>query len=350
MREYRPRTVAEIAEAVQGSVHGDPSTVICGIASIEEAKSGDIIFAENPRFLENARSSMATAILAPQSAITSGDSKVWIGVENPRLAFVRLLDLFAPEERAQRGIHPTVVLGEEVNLGENVSLGAHVVIGDQVQIGNDVTIHPLCYIGNNVIIGDGTTLYPNVTVLRSTQLGMRVVLHSGAVIGAEGFGFIMVGGRHEKVPQIGTVVLEDDVEIGANSTVDRAKTGATRIGEGTKIDNLVHIAHNCQIGKHCMIVGQVGIAGSTTVGDYSVFAGQSGAADHAKIGARSVVAGRGGVVGEIPEGSFVSGFPARPHKEALRTQAALNKVPDLLKKMRTLEKRLAELEKKAEGE
>lgn len=349
MREYRPRTVAEIAEAVQGSVHGDPSTVICGIASIEEAKSGDIIFAENHRFLENARASMATAILAPQNAITSGDSKVWIGVENPRLAFVRLLDLFAPEQLAPRGVHATAVLGEGVTYGENISIGAQAVLGNNVRLGNDVTIHPLCYVGDDVEIGDGSVLYPNVTVLRGTHLGSRVVLHSGAVLGADGFGFLMVGGRHEKVPQIGTVIVEDDVEIGANSTIDRAKTGATRIGEGTKIDNLVHIAHNCQIGKHCLIVAQVGIAGSTTVGDYSVFAGQSGAADHAKIGARSVIAGRGGVIGEIPEGSFVSGFPARPHKEVLRAQAAQNKLPDLLKKMRALEKRLESLEKKGEG-
>ncbi|MCX6365858.1 MAG: UDP-3-O-(3-hydroxymyristoyl)glucosamine N-acyltransferase [Armatimonadetes bacterium] len=345
MKEQRPRTAAEIAEVVQGNLYGDPATVICGIASIEEARSGDITFAESTRFLETAQRSMASAILAPLSAVSSGDSKVVIGVENPRLAFVQLLDLFAPEVYATRGVHPTAVIGSDLQHGELVSIGAQSVIGENVKLGKNVTIHPLCYIGDNVEIGNDTVIFPHVTLLHGTRIGSRTIIHSGTVIGADGFGYMMVGGQHRKVPQIGTVLIGDDVEIGANCTIDRAKTGVTSIGEGSKLDNLVHIAHNCQIGKHCLIVAQVGLAGGVHVGDYSVFAGQSGAVEQAHIGARSVVAGRGVVVGNLPEGSFVSGFPARPHKEMMRQQAAQARVPDLLKKMRELEKRLGELEK-----
>ncbi len=345
MKQQRPRTVAEIAEAVQGNLQGDPATMICGIASIEEARSGDITFAESSRFLETARRSLASAILAPLSAISTGESKVMIGVENPRLAFAQLLDLFAPEHYAPRGIHPSATLGSDLQHGELVSIGAQCVVGENVRLGKNVTLHPLCYIGNDVEIGDDSVIYPNVTILHGTRIGKRTVVHAGTVIGADGFGYMMVSGQHLKVPQIGHVVIGDDVEIGANCTVDRAKTNITSIGDGTKLDNLVHIAHNCQIGKHCLIVAQVGLAGGVHVGDYSVFAGQSGAVEQARIGARSVVAGRGVVVGEIPDGSFVSGFPARPHKEMMRQQAAQGRVPDLLKKMRELEKRLTELEK-----
>ena len=345
MKEQRPRTVAEIAEVVQGSIYGDPGTVICGIASIEEAKSGDITFAESPRFLETARRSLASAILAPDSAVSQGDSKVIIGVENPRLAFARLLDLFAPDSYAPRGIHPTAVLGSDLQHGELVSIGAQCVLGENVRLGKNVTLHPLCYIGNDVEIDDDSIIFPHVTILHGTKIGKRTIVHSGTVLGADGFGYMMIGGQHLKVPQIGNVLIGDDVEIGANCTIDRAKTGITSIGDGTKVDNLVHIAHNCQIGKHCLIVAQVGLAGGVHVGDYSVFAGQSGAVEQARVGARSVVAGRGVVVGEIPEGSFVSGFPARPHKEMMRQQASQARVPDLLKKMRELEKRLTELEK-----
>jgi UDP-3-O-[3-hydroxymyristoyl] glucosamine N-acyltransferase len=344
-KERRRRTVAEIAEVVQGQVFGDPATMICGIASIEEARSGDITFAESPRFLETARRSLASAILAPQEAIGSGDTKVIIGVENPRLAFARLLDLFAPEYYAPRGIHPTAVLGSDLTHGELVSIGAQTVIGENVKLGKNVTIHPLCYIGNDVEIGDDTVLHPHVTLLHGTHIGKRTVIHSGTVIGADGFGYMMVGGLHLKVPQIGNVSIGDDVEMGANCTVDRAKTGTTRIGNGTKLDNMVHVAHNCQVGEHCLLVAQTALAGGVQVGDYSVFAGQSGAGEHVKIGARSVIAGRGGAIHDLPEGSFVSGFPARPHKEVLKAQAAMHRLPDMLKKLREMERRLAELEK-----
>lgn len=347
-KEQRLRTVAEIAAVVQGQVFGDPATMICGIASIEEARSGDITFAESPRFLETARRSLASAILAPQSAIDSGDTKVIIGVENPRLAFAQLLDLFAPEHYAARGIHPTAVLGSDLEHGELVSIGAQCVLGENVRLGKNVTIHPLCYIGNDVEIGDDTIIFPNVTILHGTQIGKRTIIHSGTVIGADGFGYMLVGGQHLKVPQIGTVAIGDDVEMGANCTIDRAKTGTTRIGNGTKLDNMVHVAHNCQVGNHCLLVAQTALAGGVQVGDYSVFAGQSGAGEHVKIGARSVIAGRGGAIHDLPEGSFVSGFPARPHKEVLKAQAAMHRLPDMLKKVRDMERRLAELEKDKE--
>lgn len=344
-KEQNLRTVAEIAQVVRGEVFGDPETEIHGIASIEEARSGDITFAESPRFLETARRSLASAILAPHAAINHGDTKVMIGVENPRLAFAQLLDLFAPKINVPRGIHSTAVIGSDFECGAQVAIGAQVVIGENVRLGKNVTIHPLCYIGDDVEIGDDTILFPSVTVLYGTRLGSRTVVHSGTVLGADGFGYMLVGGQHLKVPQIGTVQIGDDVEIGANCTVDRAKTGTTRIGNGTKLDNMVHVGHNCQVGQHCLLVAQTALAGGVQVGDYSVFAGQSGAGEQVKIGARSVIAGRGGVMHDIPEGSFVSGFPARPHKEVLRAQAATNRLPEMVKKMRELEKRLAELEK-----
>jgi UDP-3-O-[3-hydroxymyristoyl] glucosamine N-acyltransferase len=323
--------------------------MIRGIASIEEARLGDITFAESERFLVDAQQSSASAILtAPNLTPSNNVTKAFIQVENPRLAFAQLLNLFAPEQFLAREIHPGAVVGSGLRSGGNVAIGAGAVIGENVQLGSNVTIYPLAYIGDDCEVGDDTVIYPNVTLLRGTVIGARCVLHSGGVYGADGYGFVTVGGVHQKIPQIGHVIVGDDCEIGANTTIDRARTGATRIGSGTKIDNQVHIGHNVQIGEKCLIIAQVGLAGGVTLGDGVIMAGQSGVKEQVKIGAGAVVAGRAAVFGDIAPGAFVSGTPARPHREALKAQAALGRVPDLLTRVKELEKRLAALERPAE--
>ena len=342
MKERRERTVAELAAVVRGNVQGDPQTVIRGIASIAEAKSGDITFAESVRFLQNAEQSLASAILAPEN--TAANGKVMIQVANPRLAFAQLLDIFAPEQYAKRGIDRTAVIGSDFRHGANPAVGANCVIGENVRIGENVTIHPLCYLGDDVEIGDNVVLEPQVTLLRGTIIGSHCIIHSGTVLGADGFGYMTIQGKHRKIPQIGNVQIGDHVEIGANVTVDRARTGTTRIGSGTKIDNLVHIGHNCHIGEDCIIVAQVGLAGGVEVGNGVIIGGQAGIKEQSKIGARAVIGAQTGVMGDVPAGAFVSGYGARPHKETLKTAAAAIQVPDMLKKMREMERRLAQLE------
>lgn len=361
MKETRDRTVAELAELVKGRVYGDPQTIIRGIASIQEARTGDITFAESVRFLQDAKQSDASAILAPEmaGAAVGGngggpapapeDGKVVIHVSNPRLAFAQLLDLFAPEQYAVRGVHETAVMGSDFRCGANVSIGANCVIGENVRLGENVTIHPLCYLGDDVEVGDNTVLMPQVTLLRGTVVGSRTIIHSGSVLGADGFGYLTLGGKHRKIPQIGHVSVGDDVEIGANVTVDRARTGSTRIGNGTKIDNLVHIGHNCQIDEDVIIIAQVGLAGGVQIGHHAIVAGQAGIKEQAKIGAGAVIGAQTGVMGDVPDGAYVSGYGAKPHRETLRTAAAMNQLPDLLKKVREMEKRLAELESRETG-
>ncbi len=342
------RTVGELAAVVRGSVHGDPQTVIRGIASIQEARSGDITFAESERFLEDAQQSPASAILtAPGLALASNVPQAFIQVENPKLAFAQLLNLFAPEQFLAREIHPSAIIGSGLRVGPNVAIGAGAVLGENVQLGANVTIYPLAFLGDDCEIGDDTVIYPHATLLRGTVVGARCMLHPGGVYGADGYGFVTVDGVHEKIPQIGHVWIGDDCEIGANTTIDRARTGATRIGAGTKIDNQVHIGHNCQIGERCLIIAQVGLAGGVTVGDSVILAGRSGAKEQVTIGAGSVVAACSAVFHDLAPGSFVSGTPARPHREMMKVQAASNKTPEFLQRIRAMEKRLAQLEKNA---
>lgn len=344
MKGPQERTVGELAAVVKGRVYGDPTTVIRGIASINEARNGDITFAESIRFLNDAVLSSASAILAPESARAEGGTKTMIQVANPRLAFAQILDLFAPEQYTAREIHPTAVIGSDFRHDGNVCVSANCVLGENIRFGENVTIHPLAYLGDDVEVGDNTIVGPNVSLLRGTVVGANVVIHAGAVLGADGFGYLTMGGKHRKVPQIGNVWVGDDVEIGANVTVDRARTGSTRIGSGTKIDNLVHIGHNCQIGENCIIVAQVGLAGGVEVGENVIIAGQAGVKEQVKIGANTVIGAQTGVIGDIPSRAYVSGYGARPHKENLKTTAAMSQLPDLLKKVREMERRLKQLE------
>ena len=337
------KTLREIANLINGVLLGDGDIVITGVTNIEDATATDIAFAVVPH-IDKAALSSAAAVIIP-STITEF-AKPAIRVENPRLAFVSLLQLFTPHTAVEPGVHATAVLGKEVTIGKNVSIMAYAVLADHVTVGDNTIVYSHTYLGNQVAVGSDSIIYANVTVGDRCHVGSRVIIHSGAVLGSDGFGFIPVNGRHQKVPQVGNVVIEDDVEIGANVTIDRATTGSTIVKRGTKIDNLVHLAHNCVIGENCFLVAQTGIAGSVIVGNNVTFAGQCGCAGHLTIGDNCVFAARSAPIGDVPAGSFYAGFPARPHTDWLRAKASTNRVPNLIKKVRDLEKRLAAIESK----
>jgi UDP-3-O-[3-hydroxymyristoyl] glucosamine N-acyltransferase len=339
------KSLRELAELVGGELNGNPDAQILGAADIADAEEGDIVFAETPKLFEEARRSKASAIIACPGARDSG--KAVITVENPRFAFAKVLRAFTPAKERRIGVDPSSIISPDAVIGENPSVGANVHVGKQSAIGKNAFIYPFVYVGENVRIGDDCVLYPFVTILDDVSLGDRVIVHSGTVIGSDGFGFTKVGGEHYKMPQIGSVTIGDDVEIGANVTIDKARTGKTEIGRGTKIDNLVHIAHNVKIGENCILVAQTGISGSVQIGDRVILAGQSGVKDHLTVGDDAIVCARAGVIGSIGAGEFVSGFPARDHKEQLRIQAAQQRVPGLLRTVKDLEKRIKELEDRA---
>lgn len=336
------KSLRDIAILVDGTVLGDCDPKIAGVTNIEDAGPEDITFAVPPH-LEKAATSRAVAVIVPEDTVSF--PKPAIRVANPRVAFTKILELFTPPPVVERGVHPAAVIGKGVRLGANVAVMACAVIADNAVIGDNTVLYPHTYIGEAATIGSDSILYPGVTVYAGCQLGTRLIIHSGTVIGGDGFGFVTVGGRHHKVPQVGNVVIEDDVEIGANVTVDRATTGSTVVKRGTKIDNHVHLGHNVVVGENCFLVSFSGIAGSTKVGNNVTFAGQSGATGHITIGDNCVFAGKAGIISDVPANSFYAGFPARPHKEWLRAEAAARKVPDLIKKVQKLEARLAELEK-----
>lgn len=339
--------LGKIAAFVDGTVEGDAAVAIAGPGTLDCAEAGQIVFVDRPELLEIGEQSAAAALIVPPAVRTS--AKPIIVTEDPRLAFSKVLELFAPRPRVHPGIHPTAVLGVNVQLGEGVSIGAHAVVEDNVVIGDGVVIYPLAYVGHDVTIGAHSVVYPHVFIGERVVIGKRAIIHAGAMIGCDGFGYLQTQSGHRKIPQVGTVIIGDDVEIGACSTVDRATVAATRIGNGTKIDDHVHIAHNCVIGENCLLCGQVGIAGSTTVGNNVVMGGQVGVNDHVHIADNTVIGAQAGVFGDIREPGVYSGYPARPHQSQLRVAAATQRLPDLLKKLRTLEQRLAELERRAAG-
>ena len=264
-------TLEEISQIINGELVGDGSLIITAVTNINDAKSSDITFAVEPH-LEEAKNSIAGAIIVPQNV--EGFTQPIIKVDNPRVAFMQLLLLFSPKVKIIREVHDTAVVGENVKIGKNVAIMPHVVIADNVEIGDNTVIYPHTYIGENCSIGDNSTIYPNVTIREQSKVGNEVIIHSNTVVGSDGFGFVTQKGKHNKVPQVGNVVIEDNVEIGANVALDRATTGNTIIKSGTKIDNFVHIAHNVIVGENCLVVAQTGIAGSTIVGNNVTFAGQ----------------------------------------------------------------------------
>lgn len=335
-------TVAEIGREIGARVEGDGNVAIRGCAGLEEAGPGEISFLADPKGFGRARESRAGALILPEG--TEGLDRPVLRVANPRLAFAQVLALFAPEPAHPQGRHPTAVVHPDAELAEDVALGPYVVVEAGAEIGPGVRLYAGVYIGARAVVGEGTVIYPNVVVREDVRIGRRCTIHAGAVIGADGFGYVTVDGWHQKVPQIGTVEIGDDVEIGALTAIDRATCGATRIGRGTKIDNLVMVAHNVQVGEACLVAGLSGLAGSARLGDRVVMAGQAALADHAEVGNGAVLAARTGVFGKAPGNMVLSGFPARPHGEAMRIMAATQRLPELVKTVRELSARVAGLE------
>jgi len=339
----------EIAELLGGKIVGDGDVVITGVSGIKEAKPGEITFIADSRYAHMLSTTQASAVIvSPEIGRNAGKPLVKCG--NPYLAFINLVNVWAADEIPHpTGIHPTAIIGEHVKLGRNVAIHAYAVVEDGVAIGDNTIIYPHTYIGRDSRVGQDTLIYHDVTLRERVSIGNRVIIHSGTRVGSDGFGFTPDGGTHQKVPQIGVVVIEDDVEVGANVTIDRATFGITRIGKGTKIDNLVQIGHNVIIGEHCIIVAQVGVAGSTEIGNGVTLAGQVGVVGHLKIGDNSVVAAKAGVSRSLPPNSRFSGIPAVPHEKWQKMHVSLRKLPELLKRVRTLEKRLAILEAQLDG-
>jgi UDP-3-O-[3-hydroxymyristoyl] glucosamine N-acyltransferase len=340
-------TLSELAEALGCElVGGRQDAEVLGVSGLDAPAAGHIGYAEDARRLQEAERTPLLAIIAPPDAVS--DAKPLLRVRNPRLAYARAIGLLYPEPRLSPGVHPSAHLGVGVELGREVAIGPLACIESGARIGDRVQIHPLAVVGAGARVGDDSVLFPHATVCRGVTIGARVILHPGAVVGSDGFGFAQDGERPVRVPHVGTVIIGDDVEIGANACVDRATTGATVIGSGTKIDNLVQVAHNVRIGRNCLLAGQVGLSGSVTVGDGVMMGGQAGVADHLRIGDHSVVAARSGLIGDVPPGAFFMGLPARPRSERLRIDVALLHLPELARTVRDLERRIAELEERLE--
>ena len=333
-------TATEIARHLDGQVLGDGSVTITGFAPADRAKPGDLTFAENPTYFTRAESSAATAVLV--DADFTSTVKTLIRVASARVAFARVLPLFFPEPQFPPGAHPTAIVPASAKVDASAHIGPYCLIGENAHIGARAVLRGHVWVGANCQLGEDVHLFPNVTLYAGTQLGDRVRIHAGTVLGADGFGYVLDNGMHRKVPQMGNVIVQDDVEIGANVTVDRGALGPTTIGRGTKIDNLVQIGHNVSIGEHCLLISQTGIAGSTKLGNYCSLAGQSGLAGHLKIGHHVTISAQSGVMRDIPDGQKVLGAPALPDKEAKRQFIALRRLPEALRRLAELEKREAE--------
>jgi len=335
----KPRfTAGEIANQLGGTVEGDGTIELSGFAPADAARKGDLTFAESETWFARAQQSAASAILVGGEFKSS--SKTLIRVTNARVAFAKVLPLFFPEPTFAPGVHPSAVVHPTAQLAPTAHIGPLCVVGERVRIDNAVVLQGGNHIGADVQIGEATRLFPNVTVYPDSVIGSRVRIHAGSVIGSDGFGYVLDEGEQRKVPQIGNVIIHDDVEIGANVTVDRGALGSTIIGKGAKIDNLVQIGHNVVVGEHSIIVAQVGIAGSTKLGHYVTLAGQVGLAGHLTIGHHVTVAAQSGVMTHIPDGEKWWGTPALPDRQTKRQWIAFQKLPELIQRINELEKRL----------
>ncbi|MFB3828061.1 MAG: UDP-3-O-(3-hydroxymyristoyl)glucosamine N-acyltransferase [Bryobacteraceae bacterium] len=339
--------VRELAEWLGATYEGDGEKELTGVAALETAGASDVSFVGSRKAAKQAEASAAGCLIVP--ADFAGPSyRTVIRVAEPRTAFARVMNRFYPTAELKAGIHPTAVVGMNVQIGAMAAVGPHASIGDSSRIGVSTSIGAGCAIGKRVNIGEGCTLHANVTVYDNVDIGRGCVLHSGAVIGADGFGFVMAGDHYEKFPQVGRVEIGDFVEIGANSCVDRAAMGVTCIGEGTKLDNMVHVAHNCRIGKHVVVAAQTGFSGGVVVEDYAVVGGQVGVGDKARIESRAVIGSGAGILSSkiVHGGQVVWGTPARPLKEHLEQLANLARLPHLRQEVAELKRRLAALEGK----
>ncbi|MDB6135532.1 MAG: lpxD [Verrucomicrobiales bacterium] len=332
-------TVSILAQRLGGEVLGDGSRAITGVAPADHAQAGDLTFAEKTSYLEVAEKSLASAILVPPGFESA--SKTLIRVKDPRIAMAKILPLFFPEETYPAGVHSSAVIDPSAAVHPTAHIGPHCVVGADVMIGECSVLMGGNHIGRGTRLGNDVRLHPNAVIYSGTQIGDRVSIHSGTTIGADGYGYVFDQGRHLKMPQVGNVIIHDDVEIGSNASIDRGALGPTVIGQGTKIDNLVHVAHNVVMGRHCLIMGQVGFAGGTHLGDYVVIASQSGIAGHLKLGAQAVIGAKSGVMRDIPAGERVLGYPAAPDKQAKRQWIAMGQLPDALRRLKAMEKQLA---------
>jgi len=331
-------TLDELAARLGGHVVGDGAVRIARVSTIDEATGDALTFATTETYFAAASQSAAAAILVDDSLAIDATAKPLVVVPNARQALAQLLASFeAPRPRGPFR-HSSAIVEPDARLAEDAYVGAHAYVGHGVEIGREGVIGSGCYVGDGVTIGDSVWMHPHASIMAGARVGNRVVLHAGCVIGSAGFGWAFVEGRSRRIPQIGTVVLEDDVEIGANSCVDRAQTGSTLIGAGTKIDNLVQIGHNCRIGKHCVIAALTGLAGSTTVGDYVKVAGQVGFRGHITVGSHVTIAGQSGVWNDVTDGATLSGNPAHDHRDELRQKVMIRKLPKLFDRVEALER------------
>ncbi|MCK5782866.1 MAG: UDP-3-O-(3-hydroxymyristoyl)glucosamine N-acyltransferase [Desulfobacterales bacterium] len=339
------KSLAELIEETGGEIHGDPHKVIRGIAPFDEAGIDDITFADSPKILKRVSETNAGAVIVPRN-FQQDVSINLIKSDNPRLALAKIMNFCFPVRPPAETISPRASVGQNVSFGNDVSVGPLAVIEDNVTIGSRVIIHPHVVIGNGVTIGDDVVVFPNVTILDRCAIGNRVVIHPGTVIGSDGYGFVPDGEKHYKIPQLGIVQIDDDVEIGACNTIDRATFGKTWIKQGVKTDNHVQIAHNVVIGENTLIVAQVGIAGSATIGKSVILAGQAGIGGHITVGDYVTVGPQAGVTRSVPEGQVVSGTPEMPHKLWLRVSRMIPRLPELKRKINDIEKRLDAFSKK----
>lgn len=330
-------TAAEIAKHLHGAVLGDGTVELKAFAPADRAQAGDLTFAENADYFARAEQSAASAIIVDGEF---DSKKILIRVPNARIAFAKALELFFPEPAFPPGVHASAIIAPSAQVDRTAHVGPYCVVGEKVRIGARSILQGGNHVGANCQLGEDVNLFPNVVVYTRSEIGNRVRIHAGTVIGSDGFGYVQDNGIHRKVPQIGNVIIRDDVEIGSNVTIDRGALGPTLIGKGTKIDNLVQIAHNVSIGEHCLVISQAGVAGSTKVGNYVILAGQAGLAGHLKIGNRVTVAAQAGVMNNIPDGEKWLGSPAQPDRQAKRQMIAITHLPDLLKRVAELEKKL----------
>jgi len=337
--------VRELADWLGATFEGDGEKDLSGVAPLETAGSGDVAFVATRKAAAQAESSAAGCLLVPEEW-PSPSYRTVIRVAQPRTSFARALNRFYPTAELMPGIHPTAVIGSDVDLGAMVYIGPHAVVGNGTRIGAATSIGAGSVIGKRVVLGEGCVLNANVTIYDNVDIGRRTILHSGVVIGADGFGYVMEDDRWQKFPQVGRVEIGDHVEIGANSCVDRAAIGVTSIGEGTKLDNMVHVGHNCRIGRHVVVAAQTGFSGGVVVEDYAVIGGQVGIGDKARIESRAVLGSGCGVLTSkiVRSGETVWGTPARPLKQHLEQLANLARLPDLRREVAEMKRRLAELE------
>ena len=336
------KTLQELADHLGGQIIGDPSTMIHGIGTLDAATEGQISFLANPRYAQKVKTTRASAVILPPDADPFGHNALIVA--SPYLAFAKLLTLFTSKPRIAKGIMSGAFVGEGTTIGPEATIYPGTVIADGVRIGNRVTLYPNVTLYEGVELGDDVTLHAGVCVREGCRLGNRVTIHSGTIIGTDGFGYAPDGQAWFKIPQIGIVIVDDDVEIGANTTVDRAAIETTRVGRGTKIDNLVQVAHNCVIGEDCIIVAQAGIAGSSTLGKHVTLGGQVAIADHVAIGDNAMISGQSGVFGNVAPGAVLSGTPAIPHKSRLKAAAIFPYLPEMRKSLARLDNRLTKVE------